>query len=203
MSLEFNSWPRSLLAAVMIGGGIFLVLLLNPFHSVCDTQEELFREELKKEFFVERKLKQKGFKSSFERAMEDCSYSNSPGGCFDFFQALRKMERELSHLSQECSQQMARIPEIRQAFQKGLLLVVNLAWGEKTPETYLEKTGWLGASDLHLFCQLKRQSQRVYGISYWKNFSEERAKEFIDKAGLTASETLSRSLLSLNCRNYY
>lgn len=193
--------PKNMLALLAIGGGIFLILVLNPPYTICDSQMSSFREA--QLGFVHLDPKDKVKKTSdFDLQVERCKATNSPGGCYELFLKLKTMLKDLNSIPKNCSSVAAADSKIRRVVWDSLDLIVRLAWGQKPPETYYEKFGWLEPPDILLYCQLKRAAERVFGRSQWESFRERMFRELPGANQLNRSKAWEMMLISTNCDSY-
>ena len=193
------SLPKNVLATVAILIGIGLILLLKPPHSKCDTQKELFRENVQKYFFIEYKKRELIKKNRFTSTLNECRFDGKPGSCFDFFDLLRKLNRELVTVSDQCMSEIVGAVEIKSALWDGAEVMTRLAWGEKPPDSYAERQGWLSEADIALFCGVKRQLIRAFGSERWRKFRESQFKKLPGADQLSRNEVWARILFSVKC----
>lgn len=161
-----NSLPKSVLAllAILLGIGVFMVL--NPPHTVCDTQEEALRQSLKGNLFP-TEMKKNKIPPSLARAKEACQIGNSAGSCFEYFSLLKDIASEVGKSSSECATQLYAVKEVSSALNDGIELMARLAWGVKPPEPGPERTGWLQEAEFSAFCRLKGIYVRANGEESW------------------------------------
>lgn len=197
------SLSRNTLAILAILVGIFLVVLLNPPHSVCDSQETIFRENVGRTFFIDPKQAKLVKKSRFELSLEACRFDGKPGSCYEFFESLTRLSREMSIVTSECVGKVAAIPQIRKALWDGVETLVQLAWGEKGPENFMDKKGWLSEADVALFCSLHRQILRAEWEPQWSAFREKQFSILPGAGQLSRNDAWSRMLFSVKCETYY
>ena len=202
----FDRWLASLskntLAVSGILIGITLVVLFSPPHSVCDTQEELFREGIQKYFFIDKKQQAIIKKSRYDLALEACRFDGRPGSCYDLFDSLNRLTRELSIVTNECVGKLASIPQIQKALWEGTETMVKLAWGEKSPESFQERKGWLSEADISLFCKMQNQIIRADWQSRWNAFREKQFKVLPGADQFARNDAWGRMLFSIRCESY-
>ncbi|MCB0385227.1 MAG: hypothetical protein KDD43_07525 [Bdellovibrionales bacterium] len=193
--------PKNILATLLIGGGIFLIILLNPPHTVCDSQMDLFRESQKGFVFLDPKDKTIET-TDYELLTRQCKVSNSPGGCYELFARLKALVRDLESVPKECKGKAGSDNRVRKTLWESMDLLVRLAWGEKPPTSYYEKFGWLEPPDLLLYCNLKRTTVAIYGKPAWEQFREGLFKSLPGITGLQRTVAWEHMLLSINCDKY-
>ncbi|MCC7403065.1 MAG: hypothetical protein IT288_01590 [Bdellovibrionales bacterium] len=195
------SLPKNILATLAIGGGIFLIILLNPPHTVCDAQMTIFKEAQKGFVFLDPKSKSIET-SDYELLTKQCRVSNSPGGCYELFARLKILIRDIEAVPTECRPKVGSENKVRKALWESLDLISRLAWGTKPPQSYYEKFGWLEPPDLLLFCDLKRTVLAVYGNSQWEQFREGLFKDLPGVKEIQRTVAWEHMLLSINCDKY-
>lgn len=161
-----NSLPKPLLVFLAMTMGIGVIFLSSPPHTICDSQEEIFRESQRGTIFI-KEVKKNKIPPALGRMKESCQVGNSIGSCFEYFSLLKKISKEIGNSSQECVGQLYEIKEISLAINDGIELMVRLAWGVKPPDVGPEKLGWLQDADLAVFCQLKKVYTQANGEDSW------------------------------------
>ncbi|MBK7844624.1 MAG: hypothetical protein IPJ71_13200 [Bdellovibrionales bacterium] len=201
MDRFISNLPKNILAAAAIIGGIFVIVTMNPPHTLCDSQLDSFKNAQMNFIYLDPKDKIKKT-TNFELDMYRCKTSNSPGGCYELFFRLKTLLKDLDSVPPECSGQAGGDTKIRQTLWDSLDLLTRLAWGQKPPEVYHNKLNWLEPPDVLLYCRLKRAAERLYGNSNWEQFREKMFKNLpgIDK--LDRATGWEMMLLSTNCEAY-
>jgi hypothetical protein len=200
-----DSWLRSLsknaLAYGSIAIALILILILNPPHTICDTQIGIFKEEQVGMLFPK---KEKGgqFKPKFGKLLDRCKASNSAGGCYELFEGLRELQKDLQKIPKECTGEVSGIKEIKQALNEGLKLMTQIAWGSKPPTNARDKNAWFSRSDLALFCSLKRSAISYLGDEYWNGFQESMFRDLPDATKLSRKEIWEKMILSSRCESF-
>lgn len=161
-----NSLPKSVLAFLAIAVGIGVFMLINPPHTVCDSQAEVFRELQKGNLFASEYKKSK-IPPTILKAKEACQLGNSAGSCYEYFMSLKKVADGMAKASSECTAQLFDMSEVKSALNDGVELMVRLAWGIKPPEPGLERFGWMQEADLATFCRLRSIYIRAQGEEAW------------------------------------
>lgn len=215
-----NQIPRPLLVFGVLALGIAMFFFIQEPHSVCMSQLPVFQESQAGQIFP-RPGKNSERPAIYPRLVENCKIGNSPGACYELFNLLRKLVRDLNGAPEECLLPFGEVVEVKKALTEGTLLIVQLAWGDKPPEQGIAKFGWLEASDLSLFCQLKDTMIKVYGEPEWEGFRQATHGklpgeaqiiqegicancEIIKKANqvFSGEEIWLRSLFSLRCEQF-
>jgi competence protein ComGC len=161
-----NSLPKPVLAILAIVVAIIVFMLIDPPHTVCDTQAETLKETLKGQLFTTEVQKHK-IPPSIQRAKQACQLGNSAGSCYEYFTTLKNIAGEVGKASTSCTGQLYNIPEVRAALNDGIELMVRLAWGIKPPEPGLERFGWMQEAELAAFCRLRGIYIRANGDEAW------------------------------------
>lgn len=215
-----NSLPKPVLAILAIIIGIFVFMIISPPHTVCDTQQETFKE-LQKGNLFPTEVKKNKIPPAIARAKEACQLGNSAGSCYEYFMVLKKIADDIGKSSSECTSQIFNVAEVKSALNDGIELMVRLAWGIKPPEPGLERFGWMQEAEIAIFCRLKNIYLRANGEEAWvalrKKVSEKLPGEEIPLSGdpsqvtvepRKATEVLSeqdiwnRSLFSVRCEAF-
>jgi hypothetical protein len=201
MGQFFASLSKAVLAFILIAGGILLIILFQPPHTVCESQIEVINESQRK--FLSQDSKHPAITTTqYERMRDTCKTTNDPGGCYELFHALQTMLHDLGSLTSECAPAVASLPQYKRALWETAELMVRLAWGEKPPRAIAVKKGWLDAADLSLFCGVKARIATFYGASEWENFRERMMNELPGAKDLARNEVWDLSLFSENCARY-
>lgn len=201
MNNWLSTFSKNTLAVLAIAGGMALIILSDPPHTVCDSQIERVKES-------ERAFLYKDPKSKFQvttryQALRDrCKAANNAGGCYELFQALKAMLTDLENVSSECGPRVGGISEIKTALNESVDLLVRLAWGEKPPSAYHAKFRWLDTADVALFCKLKARMTTMYGASKWDALREKMMTELPGVQDLTRTQVWELVLFSENCARY-
>ncbi|WP_413558309.1 hypothetical protein [Bdellovibrio sp. HCB209] len=212
------SLPKPVLVVGAILIGVIVFMLIEPPHTVCDTQEEALRENLKGQLFSTQQ-KKNTIPPSIVREKEACQLGNSGGSCYEYFSTLKNIGDAVSRGSAQCAGQLYKVNEVATALNDGLELMARLAWGVKPPEagTY-ERFGWLTEAEIATFCRLKNTYIRANGEEAWTAFRQRVSAKLPGEeipltpegtvstveprkatAVLTESDIWNRSLFSVRC----
>lgn len=212
--------PRPLLVFLVLSVGIALFFVIQKPQSLCDSQFEIFKESQQGQIFS-RQGKTSLRPAIYPRLVENCKIGNGPGACYEFFNLLRKLIRDLNGSQSECLVPFGKVDEVKRALFEGTRLIVQAAWGDQPPEKGVAKFGWMETSDLALFCQLKEMIIKIYGELEWDTFrlathNKLPGEAQIIKDGiclncdqikkapeiLSVEEIWARSLFSLRCEQF-
>lgn len=154
--------PKILIASLFLVAGVVFILLNDPPHTFCDTQVEHFKKVQKGILYKDSKDFHKE-KSLLERKRQFCQKEQAPGTCYEYFEYLKRLLKDLKLLSEECAPKILQSGEVKGAFSKALSLITALAWREEILTGKVSKYNWLGRPDLFLFCELKNKYIMTYG----------------------------------------
>lgn len=201
MQQLLSSLPKGLLAFLVIVGGILFIVLSDPPKTVCDAQLEIFKNN--QQSFLYKNPKSKVEKTTkFDRLFEHCKRTNAPGGCLELFQLTKRMMDDLNAVPSECRSAAAELVEVKKGVIYLTELLVRLAWGDRPPQTYAQKMGWLDVADVSLFCQLKARYTEYYGEPSWAALREKLLKSLPGADKLSRAQVWDLSILSENCSRY-
>ena len=192
--------PKAVLASLVIGGAIILIILSDPPHTFCDTQLEHFKSlqigllyKDQKDFHEEKSL--------LERKKQNCQKENSPGACYEYFAALKRLLKDFRVLSAQCKASIFSDIKVKSALESALSLMTALAWREEVLTGHISKYNWLTRSDMYLFCDLKSKYIQNYGqIAYVK--LEASILNLLPSKNQNKKLILRWSILSESCLKY-
>lgn len=224
MDKFIESLPKPVLVFLVLVVGIVVFMLIDPPHSICDTQATTFREMQTGNLFdrVETVKRQKRtLPATLGRAKQACQAGNSSGSCYEYFTSLREVARGIGNVSPQCMGAVFSINEVTVAINDGVEIMTRLAWGAKPPEVGFDRFGWMQEADMAIFCRLKNVYIRSKGEEAWtalrKAISKKLPGEEIIATGdaamfaaepRKASDIMSeqdiwdRSLFSVRCDNF-
>lgn len=202
MDRFFSVFPKSLLAVLVIGGGIFFIISSDPPHTVCESQTEVFRVAQNRFLFVDPKQKPKVTIAKYRALVDRCKSANTPGGCYELFQEARMLIRDLEAVPSECATVIGAITEVKTALWELTELLVRLGWGDKPPVTYHQKFAWLDTSDISLFCRLKKRLVESYEELAFQEFRERIFKDLPGSKDMPREQVWDMTIFSENCAKY-
>lgn len=194
--------PKWLVALVIMVAALLFIRQADPPKTICDAQIELFRESQKNFLYPppgDRVIKKQ---AQIKTLFDECGNDNSPGGCFELFQGLKKMSFDLQNVPEQCAEAIGDEPEVKRWLLKSLKLMVQMAWGARAPASYLQKNGWYDASELTLFCGLRRHMIRIYGNEEYASWQEANLASMPGAEKLDRSQNWQRNILSTPCELY-
>lgn len=195
------TFPKNLLATLVIAGFTLLFILSDPPHTVCESQLEVLQKNQQNFLYKDPKSKvQKTTK--YQRLRDHCKGTNSPGGCYELFQEVRMLLQDLASVPGDCISYAGDITEVKKALWETSELIVKLAWGTSPPAAYHNKFGWLDTADISLFCLLKTRIVAAYGDSSWTSFREKLMLELPGAKDLPRNQVWDMSIFSENCARY-
>jgi hypothetical protein len=205
--------PKNILAfAAIVGGILFIVFVIQPPHTLCDSQVEVINK-AQENFLAENARSKrllsgktdKALSTRYERLRDQCDATNDPGGCYELFQEMRTFLRDLNSLTAECSTALANSGPYGKALRETLERMVRIAWGSAPPASYTVKFGWLDASDINLFCRLKDRYVTFYGedgANGWERFRENLMQSLPGAKDLPRNQIWDLSIFSTVCARY-
>lgn len=146
-----------------------IVLFIRPPYTICDTQIEILQKNMDGEIFS-KQGKKLLFSPKLNAHITTCKMGNGPGGCFELFRMLKKLNREMRNFPAECSEQLTDVGQVQGALQAGMALMTQLAWGEQPPANVESRNRWFEPADLALFCELRDTYVRIYGVEKFEEF---------------------------------
>lgn len=201
MNQFFQSLSRGTFALIVIGGGILFIIILNPPHTLCDSELESFKEKQSTFLFTNKKNKSEKTPRQ-EKLLNQCKISNSPGGCYQYFFEMRKLYNTLNSVPSECIGKVTGLSAVKASLVDTVTLMVKIAWAEKPPETYYEKFNWLDPAAISLFCRLKYLVTESYGKKFWDQFQETVMLSNAGAKEISRTQVWEKSLFSVNCSQY-
>jgi hypothetical protein len=190
-----------MIAFLAIVGGIGLIILFQPPHSICDSQIEQIKKAQAKFLYKDPKSKQ--IKTTrYQRLRDECKGANNAGGCYELFAELKRMLHDLGTLNSECSGAVSGVAEIKTAINESVELMVQMAWGDTPPTSYQGKFNWMEIADVSLFCQLKARYINFYGEDAWNKERLRVSAALKDAEPMSPTQIWDMSLYSENCNRY-
>lgn len=202
MDRFFESLPNWLKALGILVAALGVIIMMNPPATVCDAQMQIFRESQKAFLYPPRSEGGVQLPPNVKQMTDLCMGDNSPGGCFELFIGLKKMAVDMRNIPEQCVETAGSEPEIAKWLWGSLKLMVQLAWGERAPASYMQKNGWFDASEVTLFCDLRRHAVRMYGRDHFAQWQETMLTSMPKAETLTREQVWPRSILSTPCDSY-
>jgi len=196
----FKGLPQNIFAFLTLVLALGLIFILRKPHSVCDSQAEIFKTNQTPFLYLDPKGTSKT--RDFVKFIDFCKLSNSPGGCLEFFDGMKRLYSDLIDVPSGCTPVLIDSPEVKEALFAGLELIVRLAWGEKPPSSNLERNGWLDLSQVAVFCNFKKMMIEQLGSDVWSSFVEKQMSNLPGASLLPRNDVWGRSLLSDPCVSY-
>lgn len=193
--------PRWAFVGGVLVIGIILLLLINPPHSVCDSQYAVLKKSQTPFLYLDAQkkyLKTTGYQAAYD----NCRNGNSLGACVDLFNGVQKLMQNVNASNPECIAELADRSEIKKSFRDTQELMVELAWGNKPPESTYDKFGWLDNNHMYLFCKLTEIRQKAEGKDTWEAWREKVMSSVPNPSGLPRADVWRRSIFSASCTNY-
>lgn len=194
--------PKPLLAALVMFGAVIVFMIMNPPHSICQTQQEGLRKDLAG-WLLPVKVGKRTNPAPVRAALRNCRLGASSGACFQYFTILRRVAIAAKNGSSECLTDLLEIPidgyakmevyqpvqeqdkvheeltavkfdtvPLGQVLSEGLQFMITQAWGEAPPEPGPNRFGWYQEFELSVFCHLQDVVRRAKGPEEWPIFQK-------------------------------
>jgi hypothetical protein len=191
--------PKGVLVFLVLLGGLILIMIAQPPHSVCEPQLEIFKGNQVGFLYPDPK-KTYVKTSGFRKALDFCKQGNNAGSCHEFVDGLRKMIEVALSAPKDCLPEISELGEVSGATWQGLELLVRAAWGSAAPRSALERQGWLDSSDMAVFCDLKKFAISNYGQSQWTAFVDSKLQQLPGSSLMSRPDAWQRTIMSDQCR---
>ena len=196
------SLPKTVIAIIAIVVGFIVIVLSDPPRTQCDSQLELFRQQ-QKDFLYGPVSSSGSVQPPLARAMfAQCQDANSPGGCFEFFIRLKKMNDDLEIVPKLCADAAAKDDQLQTWIFKSMKLMAQISWGDRGPASVNHRDGWFDASDLAMYCGLKKHATMIYGIEKMDEWRDSVLGALPEAEKLNHDSVYQNSLLSTPCEAY-
>lgn len=202
MEQFFSSLPKPVLAIGAILIGFAFIILNDRPRTVCDTQLDVVKESQQEFLFFQRGAGGATQPAQVMGLISRCKEDNSPGGCFELFQKLKRMQADLVNIPNECAEDAMNIGQLKGGLLQGMNLMAKVAWGEKGPTSFMKRNGWLDASDVALFCDLKKSAIRMMGQEAFEAWRDSAIAALPGSDVLEGDQPYQRSLYSAPCSEY-
>jgi hypothetical protein len=196
------SVPKSIIAIVVLILGFVLIVYNDPPKTVCDSQMDLFRQSQKEFLYSRPGPNQTTQGPLLTELYELCQAGNSPGGCFEFFVRLKKMNQDLDTIPRQCNETAAEEKVIKTALLSSMKLMSRISWGDRGPASTYKRTAWLDMSDLAVYCGLKKQATRIYGKEFYEDWQSKVISSLPEAENLEPEQALQKSLFATPCDAY-
>jgi len=194
-----NSMPKTVLAILAIIIGFFVIVQSDPPRTVCGSQLELFQQQQKEFLYGGTQNSKQPLANKYYSV---CKESNSPGGCFEFFLRLKKLNQDLESVPSQCSEEFAQEDTLKSWIMKSMKLMTDISWGDRGPASVTRKNAWFDASDLSMFCDLKKHATRIYGVEVLDQWRESTLSSLPEAEKLDHESLYQKSLISTPCEAY-
>lgn len=195
--------PKTTLALLAIVIGFVVIVLSDPPKTACGSQLELFQRE-QADFLYAGTT---GSTSSLKRALakqlfDECKSGNSPGGCFEFFVRLKKLNQDLDSVPRQCAETMAGDDTLKAWVLNSMKLMSQISWGDRGPASIARRNAWFDSSDLSLFCGLKKNASQMYGADKVDDWREGVLASLPEAEKLDREQLFQKSLFATPCEMY-
>jgi hypothetical protein len=192
-------WLESIPRPILIVGGlviglIYIVVFLQPPRTVCDSQFDVIHANLTPTVYFDP-AKPYNRKGNIFVALKECRGTNSPGGCLDLFDALRRILKETEHSSNDCSLTLAKDETLLAAFNGARDLIVDIAWGTQPPQPAV-KNNWLDLENVDVFCRTVHVMRTIYGKDDWVGYVDIKLSSLPGSSTFARGEAWKRTIMS-------
>lgn len=198
MDRFISSLPKSVIALAVIIAGFVGIVLNDPPKTTCDSQLELFTKGQGEFIYGKAGLARPIAKQLFST----CKSGNSPGGCFELFVRLRKLNDDLESIPRQCADVMAKDEPLKSWLLSGLKLMTTISWGDRGPASVNRRGGWFDSSDLSLFCDLKKNATLLYGVEEMEPWRENVIGLLPEADKMDHEQLVQKTLFATPCEAY-
>ncbi len=200
MGQFFASFSKTTLAFGAIVIGFIFIVLSDPPKTACDSQLELFMKV--QGDFVYARTSGVSKQPLIKELYANCQVANSPGGCFEFFLRLKKLNQDLDSIPRQCSETMGADAPLKSWLLKSMTLMAQISWGDRGPASVTRRSAWFDTSDLALFCGLKKNASQLYGIEKVDEWREEVLGLLPEASKLDREQLFQKSLFATACEAF-
>lgn len=202
MGAFFSSLPKPVIAILIIAFGFVVIVLNDPPKTVCDAQIELFKQQQQEFLYARTGAGGAAQPALIRELVALCQSGNSPGGCFEFFVRLKKMNQDLDGIPGQCADAAAGDETLKSWTLGSLRLMSQIAWGDRGPTSYVRRNGWFDTSDISVFCDLRRHANRFYGFESMKAWEASVVSQLPEAEKLEGETAFQNSLFGVTCSGY-
>jgi hypothetical protein len=196
------SLPKTLLALIVLGIGYALIIYSDPPKTPCDEHLMSFRRSQREFLYGRPSSSEEALPPAVKRLYEKCLTDNSPGGCYEYFERLRKFSIDLRELPKQCAEAVANERQVQGWLFKSMKLMAQIAWGDRGPSSISHKYSWFDSSEVSLFCALKKNAVTNFGQEAVDEWGRATVSELPGTEGIAADLVFQKSLLSASCEGY-
>ncbi len=194
-----KNMPRPLLVLLVLSGAALFIMLGDPPKDVCDAQLEVF---LSAQAGRLNSLKGR-VNSLWTRTAKYCQETKTLGGCAEFHDAVRAALRDIQNAPMECVPRLVSQDWVQKTLIDSMVLMVQMAWSEGVPELGPSVYGWMGMTELALFCNLKYHVQKVMLDEEWEAFVRKTISKLPRSSEVSFEDGYIRSLFSVRCESVF
>jgi hypothetical protein len=198
-----NHLPRPVLVFFILAVGVLLFFVIQKPHSICQSQLDVLKESEAGKLFPGKAASDGNSQPPrYAAFLEDCRQGNGPGACFEYFNLLRNLIRDLNGSPRECLVPFGDVSEVKKALFDGAQIMALIAWGDHPPDRGTSRFNWFEAADISLFCGLKDMTRRIYGDEGWEQLRLSVQGKLPGAKSLSPEEIWVRSLFSVRCEQF-
>jgi hypothetical protein len=196
-----ESIPKFILGPMAVILGIIYFVVQDPPRTICDEQFSIFKKENAKYLYPYEKnsiVVPPGIK----RDIEACRIGNSPGGCYDWLEGIKKMVHATRNIPDKCGgSRIEELAPLKQWFDQSMFLFSQISWNN-TGTIRDGLFNWLEQDDMAMFCRLKDEYIRLIGKDEWRALENSLGVGLMKLKKTPKKETWERTILSHKCRVY-
>lgn len=187
--------PTPVLVIIVLVGAVVFMMMSEPPRDACDVQLEVF---MKAQAGRLSSLRGK-VNSLWVRTAKQCQETKTLGGCTEFHNTLKLTLVDIQSAPVQCTTRLVSQEWLRKILTDSLILMVQIAWGEKPPEPGPQVYGWMEQSELAIFCKIQSNLQRVMTDEEWELFVRKSVSRLPQANELKFEESYWRSLFGVRC----
>lgn len=200
MKAWLQSIPKFIVGPAAVILGIIYFVVQDPPKTICDEQFEIFKKENSRYLYSYEK-NSITVPPGIKRDLEACRAGNSPGGCFDWLEGLKKMIHGTRNIPDECGARIQELDPLKQWLDQSVFLFSQISWNS----TITVRDGlfnWLEDDDMAMYCRLKDEYIRLLGKDAWRQLENLLGMQLMKLKKTNKKETWERTILSHHCRLY-
>jgi len=191
--------PKLLLGPLAVMIGLLYFTQQDPPKSICDIQFEIFKEEKSiKKYVYSYEKKNIAITEGIQHDVERCEKTNSPGGCFDWMEGVKKIIHVTHNIPMQCRDRLEELDPLKSWLDRSIFIFSQVSWNEST----IVRKGlfnWLEQDDIYLFCRLKSEYTRLFGAEAYRQQEAANLKMLQNLKKLPVKDVWPRTVLSFRC----
>lgn len=188
-----------MIAGIAISIGVTFLILSDPPKTICDVQEEVYRD-TNKSFLFKDSDDTLNRTSLVKKHLKECTNSNTPGGCYSLFQDTRRLIQSFQVINSDCYTSISAIKEVKESLEEIYALFIAISLELDFTDESSKPLRWLTLNDVNLFCRVERNIISLYG-SERVDYLEQKTYRRMDLS-IPFDRFRKFSILSENCQKY-